>query len=126
MLDDSNQVWVKNAPMIAFVIARLTRARNGKPNRTAQFDTGSSWMSLALEARRLGLYAHAMAGFDMDRARETLQVPREGYEIMAAIAIGKYGDPADLDDYNRAREKPSTRKHASEFVFEGPLPKKEP
>ena len=126
VLDDSNQVWVKNAPMIAFVIARLTRARSGKRNRTAQFDTGSSWMSLALEARRLGLYAHAMAGFDMDRAHETLQVPREGYEIMAAIAIGKYGDPAALDEYNRAREKPSTRKHASEFAFEGPLPKKEP
>ena len=122
ILDESNQTWVKNAPMIAFVIARLTLARSGRPNRTAQFDAGSSWMSLALEARKLGLYAHAMAGFDADKAHEALRVPRDGYEIMAAIAIGNYGDPGDLSDYNRSREKPSTRKHTSEFAFRGSLP----
>lgn len=122
ILDESNQAWVKNAPMIAFVIARLTLARNGRPNRTAQFDTGSSWISLALEARKLGLFAHAMAGFDSDKAHESLGVPREGHEIMAAIAIGKYGDPGQLSDYNRGREKPSTRKHVSEFSFLGGMP----
>lgn len=124
VLDESNQTWVRNAPMIAFVVARLTLARNGRPNRTAQFDTGSSWISLALEARKLGLYAHAMAGFDSNRAHETLAVPREAYEVMAAIAIGRYGDPDQLSEYNRGREKPSTRKHVSEFVFHGPLPGK--
>src|SRR6476620_10064175 len=71
ILDDSNQIWVQHAPMIAFVLARLTRS-SGKHNRTAQFDTGASWISLALEARRLGLYAHAMAGFDGDKAYEVL------------------------------------------------------
>jgi nitroreductase len=121
ILDDSNQIWVQHAPMIAFVLARLTR-RSGKHNRTAQFDAGSSWLSLALEARRLGLYAHAMAGFDGDKAYEVLQVPREKFEVMAAIAIGKYGDPSQLDERNRLREKPSSRKHTSEFVFQGPLP----
>lgn len=124
VLDESNQTWARNAPMIAFVVARLTLARNGRPNRTAQFDTGSSWISLALEARKLGLYAHAMAGFDSNRAHETLAVPREAYEVMAAIAIGRYGYPDQLSEYNRGREKPSTRKHVSEFVFHGPLPGK--
>lgn len=46
-----------------------------------------------------------------------------GLPVMAAIAIGRYGNPDQLSDYNRGREKPSTRKHASEFVFQGPLPK---
>lgn len=122
ILDDSNQTWVNNAPMIAFVIARLTLSRNGRPNRTAQFDTGSSWISLALEARKLGLFAHAMAGFDSARAHESLGVPREGHEIMAAIAIGKYGDPGQLSDSNRRREMPSTRKHVTEFAFRGGMP----
>ncbi len=121
ILDGSNQIWVQHAPMIAFVLARLTTAR-GKHNRTAQFDTGASWVSLALEARRLGLYAHAMAGFDEDKAYEVLRVPNDRYEVMAAIAIGKYGDPSQLDEKNRKREKPSTRKHSSEFAFQGPLP----
>jgi nitroreductase len=122
ILDESNQTWAKNAPMIAFVIARLTVARNGRPNRTARFDTGASWISLALQARKLGIFAHAMAGFDSDKAHDTLHVPREGYEIMAAIAVGKYGNPAELSEYNRGREKPSTRKHTSEFVFQGRFP----
>lgn len=126
VLDESNQQWAKNAPMIAFVIARLTLSKNGRPNRTARFDTGSSWISLALEARKLGLYAHAMAGFNADKAHETLNVPRIGYEVMAAIAIGQYGDPSELSEYNQGREKPSQRKHIDEFVFKGPLPSPRP
>jgi nitroreductase len=122
ILDESNRTWVKTAPMIAFLIARLTIAKNGRPNRLAKFDTGSSWMSLALQARKLGIFAHAMAGFDTDKAHDTLHVPREGYEVMAAIAIGKYGNPEDLSEYNRGREKPNARKHSSEFVFQTRLP----
>ncbi len=121
ILDESNRVWAQHAPMIAFVLARLALS-NGKPNRTAQFDTGASWISLALEARRLDLYAHAMAGFDADKAYNVLWVPRADYEIMAAIAVGRYGDPSELDEKNRKREKPSTRKHSTEFVFQGSLP----
>jgi nitroreductase len=121
VLDEPNQEWAKNAPMIAFVIARLTLSRNGRPNRTAQFDTGSSWISLALEARKLGLYAHAMAGFSADKAHETLNVPRVGYEVMAAIAIGRYGDPSELSEYNQGRETPSNRKRTDDFVFQGAL-----
>lgn len=122
LLDEFNRIWVQHAPMIAFVMARLNLSKSGKPNRHAQFDAGSSWISLALQARRLGLYAHAMGGFNVDEAHAVLNAPREEYEIMAAIAIGRYGDVADLDDYNRKRETPSGRKHVAEFAFHGPLP----
>lgn len=121
ILDEFNRIWVQHAPMIAFVMTRLNWAKSGKPNRHAQFDAGSSWLSLALQARRLGLYAHAMAGFDVDKAHVVLNAPRDRYEIMAVIAIGRYGDVADLDEYNRKRETPSSRKHVSEFAFHGPL-----
>jgi len=122
ILDKFNQIWAQHAPMLAFVMTRRMMTKSGKPNRHAQFDAGSSWLSLALEARKLGLYAHAMAGFDVDMAHEVLNAPRDVYEIMAAIAIGKYGDANQLDDYNRKREKPSARKPVAEFAFEGPLP----
>jgi len=122
ILEETNQIWVRHAPMIAFAIARLNSAKSGKRNRHAQFDTGSSWISLALQARKLGLYAHAMAGFDIEKAHAVLNVPKDRYEIMAAIAVGKYGDPANLDEFNRKREIASSRKHVSEFAFHGPLP----
>ncbi len=122
LLDKFNRIWVEQAPVIAFVMARLNKAKTGKPNRHAQFDAGSSWLSLALQARRLGLYAHAMGGFDVDMAHVVLNAPRDNYEIMAAIAIGRYGSASDLDEYNQKRETPSTRKQVSEFAFRGPLP----
>lgn len=122
LLDEFNRIWVQHAPMIAFVMALLHSPKSGKPNRHAQFDAGSSWMSIALQARRLGLYAHAMGGFDVDQAHVVLNAPRDKYDIMAAIAIGRYGSIDDLDDYNRKRETPSSRKQVSEFAFRGPLP----
>ena len=36
-------------------------------NRTSAFDTGAAWMSLALQAKVMGLFAHAMGGFDKDK-----------------------------------------------------------
>ena len=76
-------------------------------------------MALALQARALGLYAHAMAGFDQSRAYTDLGVPEPDYEAMAAIAVGVHGDPADLPEPLRAREAPSDRVPAASFVHRG-------
>ncbi len=122
LLDASNQRWASHAPVLAFAVARLKWTKTGKPNRHAQFDTGTSWGYLALEARKLGLYAHGMGGFDVERSYDVLNIPRDAYEVMAAIAIGYYGDPATLVERDRTREKPSGRKHVSEFAFHGALP----
>ena len=46
-------------------------------------------MSLALQAHLLGLSAHAMGGFDEERAYEVLDISEDDYEIFAAIAVGK-------------------------------------
>jgi nitroreductase len=121
LLDNGNQSWAFRAPVLAFVIARQ-HTRKGNPNRTAQFDTGSSWMSLALQARRLGLYAHGMAGFDVDRSYHVLHVPRDRYSVMAAIAIGHRGDPSVLAEKNRVRESPNSRNPVSAFAFPGVMP----
>lgn len=121
LLDNGNQAWAFRAPILAFVIARQ-HTRKGNPNRTAQFDTGSSWMSLALQARKLGLYAHGMAGFDVDRSYDVLHVPRDRYYVMAAIAIGHRGDPSVLAERNRVRESPNSRNPVSAFAFPGVMP----
>jgi nitroreductase len=67
LLVDGNRVWADRAPALAFAFARLKFSRNGKPNRWAQFDTGAAWMSLALQARTLGLYTHGMGGIHAER-----------------------------------------------------------
>ncbi|NIQ95788.1 MAG: nitroreductase [Desulfuromonadales bacterium] len=118
-LVDKNRQWAGRAPMLAFILARRTFARTGKQNRHAVFDAGASWMALALQARKLGLYAHAMAGFKRDVAYEILEVPEEDYEIIAAMAVGYHGDRKLLPEDLARQEKPNGRKPPEEVGMEG-------
>lgn len=119
LLVESNRVWARRAPLLIILFARRTFTRNGKPNRHHGFDAGAAWMSLALQARALGLFAHAMGGFDHERACPELGLPIDEFEAMAAIAVGPPGDPDDLPEPLRARETPSPRKPAATFTHRG-------
>lgn len=123
LLRDSNRVWADRAPVLCYLFARMAFSRNGKPNRWEKFDCGAAWVSLALQARKLGLYAHAMAGFRRDDTYDELGVPAEDYEVICAIAIGYYGDPALLPPDVAAKEKPNDRKPMSSFVVYGRMNK---
>ena len=120
-LVEKNREWAQHAPMLLFVLARKDFVQTGKPNRHALFDAGAAWMSLALQARRLGLYAHGMAGFSVEKAAEVMNVSLDEYEIMAAVAVGKRGDPASLADDMAAVEKPNSRKPLTEVAGEGAM-----
>ncbi len=110
VLVEKNQRWAARCPLLMFVLARRQFKEGGRENRHAPFDAGSAWMSLALQARRLGLYAHAMAGFSVKKAYEVLGVSEEEYLIMAAIAVGRKGDADQLPEDLRAIESPNDRK----------------
>lgn len=118
-LVESNRRWASNAPVVGFVLAKRWFARTGGPNRWAPFDAGAAWMSLALQAHKLGLYTHAMGGFDVDRTHEALEIPQDDYEVMAALVIGKYGDPDALPPDIRKSEAPNDRKPLGEVAREG-------
>jgi nitroreductase len=119
ILSKGNRRWAHNAPILAISFARRTFARSGKPNRHAGHDCGAAWVSLAFQARMLGLYAHGMAGFSQARAYELLGVPEDKYEAMAAIAIGAYGDRDALPEEIKEMEQPNTRKPLAEVAIKG-------
>jgi len=118
ILNEGNRKWATSAPLLIYVIARRRR-EDGAPMRTAQFDTGAAWMSLALQARMLGLYAHAMGGIDLVVAYEKLRVPKDNYEVICAVAAGRRGDVIDLPEEQRDREFPKGRKPLGEVAREG-------
>lgn len=118
-LVDKNRQWAQHAPMLLFVLARKTFNQTGKANRHAMFDAGAAWMSLALQARRLGLYAHAMAGFSVEKAAEVVGVSLGDYDVMAAVAVGQRGDASMLSDDMVSAEKPNSRKSLAEVAKEG-------
>ena len=66
ILMEGNRVWASKAPLVGFIFAE-TKSDDGRRNRVAQFDSGAAWMSLALQARSMGLYTHGMGGIDLGR-----------------------------------------------------------
>jgi nitroreductase len=117
-LVELNQAWAKNAPVLAFSLARPS-FENGKPNRHALHDTGAASANLCAEAASLDLQVHQMAGIDAEKVRRTFAVP-EGYDVVAGMAIGYPGDPQSLLEPLRQREiGPRERKPLDSFVFSG-------
>ena len=121
-LGEFNQVWVKNAPVLAVSIAKTTFSHDGNPNRYALHDVGQATATLALQAVELGLQVHQMAGFSQEAVRTSFTIPAE-YEVVAVFTIGYPGDLDKLSDNLRERElAPRVRKPLTEFVFEGGWP----
>ena len=121
-----NVTWAQHAPVLALAVAELAFAKNGTPNRNAQYDVGAASAWLTVEATSRGLFVHQMAGYDHDKARQVFGIPA-GWEPIAAIAIGYPGDPDSLPQPLRDREvAPRTRKPISEFVMSGSWGKKAP
>lgn len=121
LLVEFNQGWARHAGALIVVASRTTFEHNDKPARTHAFDTGAAWMSLALQASAQGLVAHAMQGFDYERAARVVELP-EDHEVHCMVAVGRPGEVEDLPDDLRERETPSDRKPVEEIAFEGTLP----
>lgn len=121
-----NQSWAKGAAVLIYVLSDtlpFTDRATGEPSPslTHSYDAGAAWGYLALQAWRMGYYAHGMSGIELERARIALKVP-ERFTIEAAAAIGRIGDPATLPEKLQPRETPSGRKGLAEVAFHGPFP----
>lgn len=113
---EQNQAWANKAPLLILVFARKKLEFNGKDNTKAEFDSGSAWMSLALQAHSMGLIAHAIGGFYDDKAYEVTGLSPEVFKPMAMIAVGYHGDTADLPEVFQEKEFPSDRKDLAQVI----------
>ena len=117
-----NQSWAGKASALIAVCSATESAaaasEGPKPLPTHAFDTGAAWMSLALQAEKMGWRTHAMGGFDREALRAALQVP-DRFAIHCVVAVGRQGDKAQLDEALQAREQPTPRQPLSSLVAEG-------
>ncbi len=112
-----NQIWTAQASALIAVFAK-TKSDSGEEWRTASFDTGAAWMSLALQAHAQGLITHGMAGILADKMNEALSAPSD-WLPQCIVAVGRRGAPDQLPEKLRERENPSDREPLSALVFEG-------
>lgn len=118
-LVEGNRSWAQHAPVLMLSVAKKNFERNGQPNRHAFYDTGQATMSLIVQASDLGLSAHQMAGFSVEKARELFSIPPE-WEPAAAIALGYLIEADAVPETLRAKESlPRSRKPLEDFVFSG-------
>jgi nitroreductase len=118
-LAPGNQAWVKDASLLLLIAADSKFQHNGADNRWGQYDTGAAAENLCLQASSMGLMAHQMGGFDVDRARAAFSVP-EQYALMAMLCVGYPADIASISGDAREREQaPRSRRPLGELFFSG-------
>jgi nitroreductase len=116
-LAEGNRIWAKDAGMVILSVARKNFRRNNRPNRHAMHDTGAANTLLALQAASMGLQAHQMGGYDLERTMDAFDLDPDLYEPASFIAIGFPGNPELLPEDLRKRElEPRTRREIDEFV----------
>ena len=118
VLKEGNARWAPKAAMLVLVFARKV-TEDGTNIRTAQFDTGAAWMSLALQANSMGLNTRGMAGIDRDAAYDAAGVPRDTFESICAIAVGTRGTDNDLHPRIVEQNFANSRKPVGEVAFKG-------
>lgn len=108
VLGAGNRLWAPRASMLVLAV-RVDTAPDGKPYKTADYDTGQAVACLVIQAHHLGLVARQMAGFDAARAAELLGlsahlVPRTITAVGAAGSLDAF-DAGTAEKENEPRER---------------------
>jgi len=117
LLSEKNQLWAKNASLLGFICSKNKFDHADRINQMSAFDSGAAWMAMTLQARKFGLYTHAMAGIDRQAAYKTLDIEEEHYTVQCAFALGAVDKPELLTQDFIAKEKPSPRKPLEDIWY---------
>ncbi|KRB76334.1 nitroreductase [Nocardioides sp. Root190] len=80
-------------------------------------DVGQASAHLTLQARAMGLHAHQFGGFDHDAVAAGLGIPATA-RVIAGIAVGVRGDPAEVSERDAEREhRVRSRRPLEESVY---------
>lgn len=116
-LMDANQTWARKVPVLILVCAQVSP--DAGLARHAFHDCGLAVANLSLQALSMDLWVHQMAGFSVEKARAAFGIPAD-HEPVSVLAVGYYGDPAELAENRRAQETgPRSRKALGEIAFGG-------
>lgn len=119
-MSETNKLWASAAPLLVMPLAQVISTYKNRPNRLAYYETGMAVGNLLVQATAMGLMAHQMSGYDVERAKETLVIPTR-YEPMSIIAIGYRGDQSNLSPADVAawEKRDRSRMEISQFLVQG-------
>jgi len=119
-LVEKNKEWAQHASALIVIISRKTSLYKDEERENAKhaFDTGAAWMSLALQAEKLGLRVHAMGGFDDEILRKNINLS-DTFDIHCVVAVGTQGKKEDLSTDMQSSEESSNRMELSSLASKG-------
>jgi nitroreductase len=112
-----NQPWTQKAAALVVSIALTEFSANQKPNAYAEHDLGLANAFLILQARKLDVFTHIMAGFEKGKLSENLGlIPTQ--KPMTVLALGYLDEAEKLEEPFRTRElTPRNRKPLSDILL---------
>ena len=117
-LNEANQRWAINAPVLLLSYVKKTVSLNGNTNKNALHDLGLAIQNMSLQATSMGMQLHIMGGFDFELAKSVFGIS-DDYLVATMMALGFPGNPDELPEDVKKRElSPRIRKPISEFVKE--------
>lgn len=93
---EGNLSWCKQAPVLILLAAHTESG-------VANFDCGTAWGYLSIQAASEGLNTRAMGGFERAKAKEVLNLP-SNIEPQIVIALGYRGEKSTLPEKLQERE----------------------
>lgn len=121
-LSRGNSGWVPRASAVLIVAAQVAPDEDGEGGHKpfhAEYDTGQAAAHVTVQARAMGLHTHQFAGFDKEGLAAELGVP-DHYRLLAGIAVGVPGDPAEVPERDRDREHRVRRRRPLDRLAHGP------
>ena len=120
-LNESNQVWAKNAYALIISLARMKHKYKNHPNRYAFHDTGMAVGNMLVQATSMDIYVHQMGGYSTEQVKQYFNLGEE-IEPVAMMALGYLGDGKELSGDLLARHNSRRpRKNISEYAFRNGL-----
>lgn len=114
-INPRNLLWSTKAPVLILLASKNNKVNND-PNIYHDFDAGAAWSNLSLQASILGLSTRAIGGFDKEKAKAVLNIPKD-VDLHVVIALGYKGDTKSLHVDFQHLEKPNTRRSVKDNII---------
>lgn len=123
-LSRGNSGWVPRAAVVILTATRVAvdpadpDGSKVKDPALSYYDLGQAAAHMTLQARAMDLHAHQFGGFDKEAVASGLGVP-DHYRVVSGIAIGRRGDPLEVDERDRERDQRERRRRPLDDFVHG-------
>lgn len=115
-LAEGNKIWASHAPLLIVSLAK-TLTNTGKPYRHNLYDAGAANMAIALQATALGMQAHIMGGFDVEKVKNSFAT-EDQLDPVVVIAVGYPGNIDLLPENLKLKENLRERLPLESIILE--------